>query len=223
VAIESEAAEIIVEAEAKMRKLLADAAAAGSYDLVVKIASWARSLSELKADIPPDRFGKPETSCSGPASGKASGPSLETEKDACRSSRKGDRLDLSRRKKSAYPKFFRDGDSLVKIGWSKAQRSEYEHKAPLSVLSDLAAAIREAIAKKPILVMESLLPLKSSRDGAEVPSYQVYLCVAWLRERGILQKHGRQGYTVKPKVDLSTKASELFQMLSERRFEHNHN
>jgi hypothetical protein len=211
-AIESKAAEIIREAETKMRDLLTEAAAVACYDLVVRIASWARSLSELKADILPSGNDKAETPAE-PASGEAPVPPPL---------RKVDHLDLSRKRKPTYPKFFRDSETLVKIGWSKVQRSEYEHKAPLSVLSDLTAAIQEAGAKKRILSMESLLPLKSSRSGAEVPSYQVYLCLACLRELGILKKHGRHGYTVAPKVDLPSKALELFQKLPEQRFEHDH-
>ena len=30
---------------------------------------------------------------------------------------------------------------------------------------------------------------------SEVPGYQVYLCLAWLRSEGLVTKHERQGYT----------------------------
>jgi hypothetical protein len=37
----------------------------------------------------------------------------------------------SRNKLGQYPRFLREGGNLVKIGWSKSQRAEYEHKSPL--------------------------------------------------------------------------------------------
>jgi hypothetical protein len=207
---ELKAAEIIREAEAKLRSLLTEAAAEGEYNIIVKIAGWARSLGELVSEVTP-------------ADGSAQ--TIHAVTSDSQASLQGEAPNPPRRQKrsKAYPKFFRNGENLVKIGWSKAQRTEYEHKAPLSVLSDLAAAISAASAKRPRLAMESVLPLKSSRDGTEVPSYQTYLCLAWLRQQGLVLQHGRQGYSVRPKTDLTAKAAELFQKLPEHRFEHNHN
>ena len=207
---ESRAAEILLEAEAKLRSLLTEAAAEGEYEIIVKIAGWARSLGELVSEMTPEE-GPAQTI---PAATSDSQASLQ-----------GNAPNPPRPQKrsKAYPKFFRNGENLVKVGWSKAQRTEYEHKAPLSVLSDLATAISAASVKKPRLAMESVLPLKSSRDGTEVPSYQTYLCLAWLRKQGLVLQHGRQGYSVKPKTDLTAKSRELFQELPEQRFEDNRN
>jgi hypothetical protein len=205
---ELKAAKIIREAEAKLRSLLTEAAAEGEYNIIVKVAGWARWLGELVSDMTP-------------AEGSAQTiPAVTSDSQA---SLQGKAPNPPRRQKrsKAYPKFFRNGENLVKIGWSKAQRTEYEHKAPLSVLSDLAAAISAASAKRPRLTMESILPLKCSRDGTEVPSYQTYLCLAWLRKQGLVLQHGRQGYSVRPKADLPAKTRELVQLLPEQRFENN--
>ena len=40
------------------------------------------------------------------------------------------------------------------------------------------------------------------QSGAELPSYQAYLCLAWLVAAGLLERHGRQGYTIPNAQDL---------------------
>jgi hypothetical protein len=121
----------------------------------------------------------------------------------------------TRVRKGDYPKFVRDGDSLVKIGWSKSDKSEYEHKSPKEVLSYLIPAIAKAGASGKRFSMDKLLPLKED-DGAEVPGYQAYLCLAWLRSSGLVQQHGRQGYTVPKKTDLAAAVEGAWEKLSNR-------
>jgi hypothetical protein len=97
-------------------------------------------------------------------------------------------------KKSEYPKFYRNGDWLVKIGYSKAE-GEYEHKSPKSALFLLADAVLKVGAKGARFSMADLLPLNTA-EGTEIPSYQPYLCLNWLREVGLVQQHGRRGYSI---------------------------
>lgn len=63
--------------------------------------------------------------------------------------------------------------------------------------------------------LEDLL-LFFGEDGTEVPSYQLYLVVAWLKKANLLIQHGRRGYTVVSGHDLTTQAeqhwSKLFQI-----------
>jgi hypothetical protein len=100
-----------------------------------------------------------------------------------------------------YPRFLREGDSLVKIGWSKSERAEYEHKCPRSVLPLLAAAIAKAGANGKRFGMDKVLPLNDT-DNHEIPAYQVYLALAFLRSVGLLEQHGRQGYTLTTRADI---------------------
>ena|ERR1700678_615040 len=198
------AARIVGDAENNLKKLLAETATGGDYSLVVQLAGWAHNLSDLLAEIvkaaPPGTAPEnPEIVADNAKREAAPAPAITWKR------RPGD-----------YPKFSRNGDTLVKIGWSKAQKNEYEHKAPRAVLTDLVAAISAVSARKNRFVMETIMPLKSSADGAEYPSYQVYLCLAWLRAQDLVVQHGRQGYTIKPKIDLNTKSKELFTLLPER-------
>lgn len=95
-----------------------------------------------------------------------------------------------------YPRFVRRGDQLVKIGWSKREKSEYEHKAPRKAALVLAKAAAEAGKDGRIFQINALLPLSDPKDGTEIPDYQVYLVIAWWRSAGLLDQHGRQGYSI---------------------------
>jgi hypothetical protein len=63
--------------------------------------------------------------------------------------------------------------------------------------------------------MDKLLPIKDG-DGGEVPGYQAYLCLAWLRATGLVQQHGRQGYTISKKTDLAAAVEGAWEKLSHR-------
>jgi hypothetical protein len=47
-----------------------------------------------------------------------------------------------RRRDPQYPRFKREGETLVKIGWSKSDWATYEHRSPRDVLDRLVAAIK---------------------------------------------------------------------------------
>lgn len=109
-------------------------------------------------------------------------------------------------KKEEFPKFLRDENNLYKIGWSKADKTTYEHKAPKHVLLALLGKLKVVAAKKRRFTMEQVLPLNRIDDHAELPTYQVYLCLAWLRKLGLVTQHGRKGYSISSpeKVELNT-------------------
>ena len=98
-------------------------------------------------------------------------------------------------REGAYPKFARAGEGLVKIGWSKRSRAEYEHRAPEVVVLAVVSALRDMGSSQ--FTMAELTPVRDE-DGTEVPSYQVYLVVAWLRTCGAVRKAGRGAYVASP-------------------------
>lgn len=95
--------------------------------------------------------------------------------------------------KRDYPRFERDGDKLVKVGWSKKARKEYEHRSPRSAALAFTEHVGAKTTKGKIFTIEDLLPLQDA-TGEELPSYQVYLALAWLRQAGAVEKKGRDGY-----------------------------
>lgn len=162
------AIKILAKCEADLRSLVSNAADNGDYDAVLRITSWAKQLSAM-------------------ATGMANRPA--TKEGGTRRSRKSVVF-------GAYPRFARRGDQLVKIGWSKREKSEYEHKAPLEAVLVLARATTESGKDGRIFQINGLLQLSDPKDGSEIPDYQVYLVIAWWRSAGLLDQHGRQGYSI---------------------------
>lgn len=116
-------------------------------------------------------------------------------------------------KKGEFPKFLRDEDSLYKIGWSKGDRTTYEHKAPKYILLALIDKLKAVAAKKRRFTMEHILPLKRKDDPTELPSYQVYVCVAWLRQLGLITQYGRKGYSISHPSKLEFSVEKSWQKL----------
>jgi hypothetical protein len=119
-------------------------------------------------------------------------------------------------KKGSYPKFLRDGESILKLGWSKTAKAEYEHKAPKPVLMRLIAALAKLAATKKRFAMDEVLPLKESATGSDIPAYQAYVCLAWLRAVGVVTQHGRQGYSLAKKGAIDVRVEEFWRQLPER-------
>lgn len=194
------AAAVLVEAEAKLRELVGQAAAQGEYDAAVRMATVAKDLAALAVGL--DDGGQNQES----AAGRTAGPTRERMADSSiaaptrrgASARAASTL-RSRRTplKGEYPKFFRQGDHLVKVSWSKKERGEYQHKAARRVVELLAAAIAKRAANGRQFTSDDIFPLKDSQDGSEVPSYQAYAALAWFKTSGLVRPHGRRGYTAK--------------------------
>lgn len=80
----------------------------------------------------------------------------------------------------------------MKIGWSKKEKSEYEHKAPREVALSVYLQLGDISSSGPFR-MEEQFPIKLP-DGTDVPSYQSYLVLAWLRHIGHVEKLGKDSY-----------------------------
>jgi len=166
--VTAKAVKILAKCETELRSLVASAADSGDYDAILRITSWAKQVSAMAAAVP-------DTSIERPVSGRSAKKSA-----TCRS----------------YPRFARRGDQLVKFGWSKREKNEYEHKAPRQVPLNLARVAATAGKDGRIFQVNALLPLSDPTDGGEIPDYQVYLVIAWWRSIGLLDQHGRQGYSI---------------------------
>lgn len=176
----------VSEAENLVRRLISEAAADNEYADVISLAEMADGLRRLGADV----------DAAPPASAESS-YAAKQRKTSVRKPKKASRKPNQKAAvKSAFPRFERDGDRLVKIGWSKRQRSAYEHRAPKHAV--LACARRIAGLARPggIFAVDAMVPTPDPSEGGEVPAYQVYLVVAWLRSLGLIKKKGRDGYVV---------------------------
>lgn len=178
---------ILRESEAALAALAGDAAKEASYDTAACLIDLAKDVADLasKARAHLDPAAK---SLGQPVEGSQS--TVSGIKTTVRSPIKG------RPKKAEYPKFLREGNNLVKIGWSPSEKSEYEHKSPKEILLLLTAAVSKIGTNGRRFSMEKILPLVNPADNGHVPDYQAYLCLAWLKALGFLTQHGRQGYSL---------------------------
>ncbi len=205
--IRERAAQILQHAETSLRTLVAEAAANGDYETVVRLASWARSVGDLV-----------KTAVGGSEQHANRGQSRQVGINERRQSLAGQ----SARKavppgdsRKAYPRFFRQGEQLVKVAWSKREKKEYQHKAPFAVLMALSSAVAKVGADGRVFSTERILPLEHSVDGTDIPTYQVYVCLALLRRVGLVDQHGRQGYSIREVKEFAQAVESAWRQLPE--------
>ena len=186
-------AAILGGAERELVKLAAEAGDARAYAEAAALMDAARRVQQIgeetladPGDGTPDPVVVPSETGTRPPAGNA-----PTHRPAV----------AKKRRKSEYPQFLRDGDSLVKIGWSKSEGAEYEHKCPKRVLDVLVGECARVAGPGKRFVMDKLLPLRDPAGGGDLPGYQAYVGLAFLRHAGLVQQHGRSGYSIpKPKT-----------------------
>lgn len=171
------AADVLRECEQSLRSLLSAAVAAGDYAEVQNLAELAGAVATLAAERKPG--------AGSPISVIAAGTS---EKSPPR---------LAKSQKEAFPQFFRRGDELVKVGWSKKEKRKYHHRAPHRVVQATASAVRQVGSRGRSFTGDALLPLKDPEGGDILPAYQVYVALAWMKQLGLVKSIGqRGGYTL---------------------------
>jgi len=204
--INKSAARVLETCEKGLRDLLAKAAAKGDYSEVIQLTSWAKVIRSLAEDAQTDHAFVAVS-----PSAKHAPSVTPRAADSRRLIRTASQAGKSHRAEG-YPKFFRGGDELVKIGWSKREREEYQHKAPYKVLNLLVRKLAMVGAGGRMFNADDILPLTTDQ-GSEIPNYQGYLCLAWLRGEGLIESHGRQGYTIGNSENLTKGVEDRWQAL----------
>jgi hypothetical protein len=176
------ATDVLKHAEIGLRDLVSKAATNGDYDSVVKIASWAGAVSDLLKRAATSKSNGPFS----PPKGKENPPQ--------RPRNTGHPVSASMAQ-NGYPRFFRQGDTVVRVAWSKREKDEYQHKAPQVVLRVLGGAMARVGADGRVFSTDDFLPIRDA-DGSEIPSYQAYVGIALLKQAGLIDQHGRQGYSI---------------------------
>lgn len=101
----------------------------------------------------------------------------------------------------SFPQFRQEtelrGQNLIKIGYSKSEKRTYEHRCPREVLMSVAAMIAAMGKPGDVFDSDSLVEANGHRP-MKWPTYQIYLCLAFLVQTQLIRKHGRQGYTLNP-------------------------
>jgi hypothetical protein len=190
-----QAESVILEAEQKLREILASAAADGEYSDVLKIADLATSMISLLAEkrsLGHSGGREGDSGTQSQAKERPGGKAVKRESRSLKTSR-------TRRGKADYPLFFRRGEDLVKVGWSKKGSQEYSQRAPREVVRSTVDLVAKAGSNGKAFTGEQLLSARGSSSQVEkasgVAGYQYYVALAWLEHIGIVQKRGRKvGY-----------------------------
>lgn len=183
--ISERASATIRRAEQDIRGLIVEAATSGEYGVVSSLSGIARRLSDLAEEA----VGKSSPVVDAPAPPTIAAKPRAILRPASSLARKASRGE-------GYPRFQKSRDVLVKIGWSKKERSEYVHKAPKAGVDAVARLVTDLGKGGQIFTTEDLLPVKLGSQDDELPGYQTYICLAWLRHIGVVEQHGREGYSV---------------------------
>ncbi len=173
--------EILSKAEQELRQAIVEAAEAGEYRSVDVARAAAVGINELQTRI------------TNPAalSKVSSGKKVARRKTANRVKKK------SKRKGTGYPKYGVKKDALVRVGWSKKQRKEYTHKTPKDVFDKIVKVMSDlAKGSSGPFMAEEIIERVNHEASEIVPSYQVYVVIGFLREKGCIEQVGREGYHV---------------------------
>lgn len=195
--IRNRAADLLRQTEAKLRGIVSEAAASGDYTSVVRVAAWASSIRDMVNS------------------------SSDNERVGPRSANNDHKVRTARRllvpdNRRSYPRFFRQGDELIRLAWSKREKKEYRHKTSYGRLKSLAIAVAEKGTDGRVFSTDEFLPLRDPTDGTEIPSYQAYVCISLLKDAGLLEQHGRQGYSISQGANFSDAVEAAWKNLPRR-------
>jgi len=188
--IVSRAGESLKQCEHELRGLGAESLQHGDYESARRITELAEALADRRARA---GLGDPDP----PSKGAADSGSSRSKSSAKPSQSASTRSSSRRAQKTSstgYPRFTRRAEKLVKVGWSKKNKREYEHTTPWSAVLAFAEHLRSHTRPDRIFKVEDLMPVPDPDNETELPGYQVYLAMAWFREEGLIEKRGREGY-----------------------------
>lgn len=205
---------ILKEAEEKVRALLNEEAADGNYEAVAILAQLAQNLVNLEQSWSEtlDSSNLPTRS--------VTDLSVEASRDnafpnGSAVSRNTKQKSRKRKSEKDFPQFVREDNSLVKLGWSKKNNSLYEHRAPKQTVFSVSRMLQERVGNETTFSMQDILPI-SSFEEEEIPSYQAYLTVAWLKDMGVLERSGRSDHKLISAKLTSERLEELWERTSPR-------
>lgn len=208
--LKGEAIQVARRAESEVRALIEKAVRGGQYQEIADLAAVAQDLVDLRKRLEDttDGTGGSVDPVAGEVDSleRSSSPRARKRK---KSSTKGGLA--AKLRDTEYPRFLRDQDKLVKVGWSERETSTYEHRAPFEAIRVVIQKIEAFARKSDAFRMEDVLPIQVK--GNEVPSYQAYLALAWLRKSSLVDRSNKNSYIVKSAHDLLKTVDRLWKSL----------
>ena len=197
------AIESLERCEGKIYSLVGEAAKTRDGESVTRLNELAQKLGQLRESL---NMPRPLQLAVNSSSERYSAASEAETKKPRQRSRATKRRKTG--KPDGYPRFEVEGNSLVKISWSKSKNSEYIHKAPKRVLEKLIEVLLELGGNGEVVPTDSMFPLQ--QDDKEYPDYQSYLCLLWLKQNKLVIHHGREGYQVTDVASLKRTCEQMW-------------
>jgi hypothetical protein len=200
---------LIADLDCAARREIALAAGEGRFDELPQLTPMAKEIAALAARWPSEPSPAP-VALARPAT--TDDPSAAAAVRGAPTPRASTKL-----KKSDYPKFLREKQDLVKLGWSPREKGPYEHRVPKAGVDAVASAVASNGKAGHRFTMDEILKaLTSAKSAEQVPSYQTYAVVSWLKWAGMVLQHGRQGYTVVRPQTFASSIETAWQSLPQR-------
>ena len=184
-----QAVKVLQEAEGYLRSLMNEEIEGRRYAELPTLASLADGLAALLGTVDAPR---PDRVPDEPVRVAARTPARKSTQKRSASSPNGGTKGA--KKVSKYPYFEVDEGWIGKVGWSKKNREEYRHSAPISAALALAEHVDRTQKPGRVWTVEDLGEVMDHEAGEALPSYQLYLVIAWMRSVDLLTKQGRSGY-----------------------------
>jgi len=178
--------DILTESEKKLKRIIVEAVTKGDYTTVDAGSITAAEISKLKVNL--------ETKS------KQHKNSI-----VYKTSMKEKKLSQSF-KPQGYPRYEIQNNTLVRTGWSKKEQDDYTHIVPKEAFESIIM-IMEDLAKGKVgpIKAEEIIDTINNTESFEIPSYQVYVVIGLLRQRGYIKKIGRKGYEIPQDIKLKAK------------------
>jgi hypothetical protein len=200
---------LIADLDGAARNEIAVAAGEGRFDELPQLTPMAKEIAALAARWPSEASPTPGEPVRREAAEAPAVPAALTGEAAPRASAK--------LKKNDYPQFLREKLDLVKLGWSPREKGPYEHRVPKAGVDAVASAVASKGKAGHRFTMDEILKaLASGKSDEQVPSYQTYAVVSWLKWAGMVLQHGRQGYTVVRPQTFASSIETAWQSLPQR-------
>jgi len=122
-------------------------------------------------------------------------------------SRSADRGSRKKSKKD-YPKYAVRSDSLIKVGLSRDRRTEYEHTVPRGEFDAVMQRLGELAGRKHFNAEDVI-------EKVPCPSYQAYIVISLLKDRGLLTVPRRGTYAFARPKNVLNEAGAIWNSLTE--------
>jgi hypothetical protein len=120
-----------------------------------------------------------------------------------------------KKSKKDYPKYTVRSDALVKIGLSRDRRTEYEHTVPRTEFDAVLQRLGELAGKKHFSADDVI-------HEVPCPSYQAYIVISLLKERGLLAVPRRGMYAFTRPKNFLNEAGTIWNSLEQTEMENAH-